>query len=93
MKLRPQFNLRFRDADQFLDVRFLADEADIPVNEWILRQIEKVPLLLGARLTAKMEAGDEQIAKPGKRGKGGQAVEQGIESVNLTELCHKNGIG
>lgn len=56
MKMRPQFNLRFRDADQFLDVKFLADNAEIPMNEWILRQVEKVPLLLGARLAAKMEA-------------------------------------
>lgn len=58
MKLRPQFNLRFRDADQFLDVKFLADAEEIPVNEWILRQIEKVPMLMGARLAAKNK-GDE----------------------------------
>jgi hypothetical protein len=58
MKMRPQFNLRFRDADQFLDVKFLAESAEIPVNEWILRQIERVPLLKGARLTAAHEEGN-----------------------------------
>jgi hypothetical protein len=58
MKMRQQFNLRFRDAEQFLDIKFLAEEEEIPVNEWILRQIEKVPLLLGARLTEEHEKGN-----------------------------------
>jgi hypothetical protein len=67
MKMRPQFNLRFRDAEQFLDIKFLADEAEIPVNEWILRQIEKVPMLKGARLTAEYEA---KLAKEKENGTG-----------------------
>jgi hypothetical protein len=68
MKMRPQFNLRFRDAEQFLDIKYLASEADIPVNEWILRQIEKVPVLLGARLTAKKETSDAEIKAGGSEG-------------------------
>ena len=43
---------------------------------------------------AKMEGNDEQIAKPGKRGKGGQAVEQGIESARIrSEVGGKEGAG
>jgi hypothetical protein len=73
--IRPLFELKLRDMDQLLDIRFLAEQDEVPVNEWILRQIERVPLLLGARIAAaKKGAGDEQIAKAGKRGKGGQAV-------------------
>jgi hypothetical protein len=55
MKMRPQFNLRMRDTDQFSDVACLADQEGISSNEWILRQMEKHPVLLGARLTEKME--------------------------------------
>ena len=68
MKMRPQFNLRFRDAGQFLDIRYLASEADIPVNEWILRRLEEEPLLKGARLTAEMEAVNAAIKAGGSAG-------------------------
>jgi hypothetical protein len=68
MKMRPQFNLRFRDAEQFLDIKYLASEADIPVNEWILRMLEEVPLLKGARLAAKMEAVNAAIKAGGSAG-------------------------
>jgi hypothetical protein len=63
MKLRPQFNLRFRDADQFVDVKTLADEEGVPMNEWLLRQIEKVPLLKGGRI-----AEERRVAKKGAPG-------------------------
>ena len=68
MKMRPQFNLRMRDADQFLDVACLAEAEGISSNEWILRQMETHPVLLGARLTEKMEksgvneVGTEEVA-------------------------------
>lgn len=61
--IRPLIELELRDMDQFLDIKFLAEGAEIPVNEWILRQIEKVPLLNGARLAAEQEAKDEKSAK------------------------------
>ena len=40
MKLRPQFQLRFRDAGQFEDVRSSALAEGVPMNEWLLRRIE-----------------------------------------------------
>jgi predicted HicB family RNase H-like nuclease len=40
MKLRPQFNLRFRDIAQFELVMDEAQRDDISMNEWILRILE-----------------------------------------------------
>jgi hypothetical protein len=84
MKMRPQFNLRFRDAEQFLDVKHLAGEAEIPVNEWILRQLEKVPLLLGARLTAKKEANDAARENQ-ENTSAGAAVRGNSERITLVQ--------
>ena len=48
----------------------------------------------GGWTAAKKGAGDEQIAKPGKRGKGGQAVGQGIESArSRSEIGGEAGAG
>ena len=44
MKLRPQVQLRFRDAEQFLAIKDRAAVAALSVNEWILRQVESVGL-------------------------------------------------
>lgn len=94
MKMRPQFNLRFRDADQFLDIKFLADEADIPVNEWILRQVEKVPLLLGARLAAKefglpeLESGPRVVVN-----KKGNETATGVERMRGQVEAQSGGVG
>jgi predicted HicB family RNase H-like nuclease len=42
VKLRPQFNLRFRDAEQFVAIKEKAlSSADRSVNEWILKTIEE----------------------------------------------------
>jgi hypothetical protein len=40
MKLRPQFNLRFRSAEQFVQFRDIAAARGLAVNEWLLRQAE-----------------------------------------------------
>jgi hypothetical protein len=40
MKLRVPFQLRFRNAEQFTQVKRLA--GDVGMNEWLLRQIEEV---------------------------------------------------
>jgi predicted HicB family RNase H-like nuclease len=40
MKLRPQFNLRFRDVEQFEKVMDEASKANVSMNEWIVLQIE-----------------------------------------------------
>lgn len=48
MKLRPQVQLRFRDAEQFLAVKARAAGHGLSVNEWILQRIEhKAPSLRG----------------------------------------------
>ena len=41
MKFRPQIQLRFRDAKQYEGVKTLAEEANISLNEYILRAVEK----------------------------------------------------
>jgi predicted HicB family RNase H-like nuclease len=40
MKLRPHFDLRFRDAEQFMEVQELAKKSGISMNEWLIRKIE-----------------------------------------------------
>jgi hypothetical protein len=40
MKLRPQFQLRLRDADQFDQVHREAKRSGVSLNEWILMAIE-----------------------------------------------------
>lgn len=40
MKLRPQFNLKFRSAEEFVAVKEKAQVEDISVNEWVLRGME-----------------------------------------------------
>lgn len=40
MKFRPQVQLRFRDAAQFLQIKQMAREEFTSVNEWVLRRIE-----------------------------------------------------
>jgi predicted Zn-ribbon and HTH transcriptional regulator len=38
--LRPQFNLRFRSAEQFTQIQDIAAARGLAVNEWLLRQAE-----------------------------------------------------
>jgi hypothetical protein len=45
MRLRPQFQLRFRDEDQFVAFQKQAAQADISMNEWLLQKIEAGPLV------------------------------------------------
>jgi hypothetical protein len=40
MKLRPQYNLKFRDVDQFLRLKSIASHTHLSLNEFILRSIE-----------------------------------------------------
>jgi hypothetical protein len=53
---RPVISLRLRDTAQLLDVKYLAEAEKISVNKWILLQLERIPLLAGAKLSAQMEA-------------------------------------
>jgi hypothetical protein len=40
MKLRPQFQLRFRDAEQFLEFKKAAQRKAVSMNEYILGRLE-----------------------------------------------------
>ena len=40
MKFRPQFQLRFRSADQFTRLRKIAEREGVALNEWLLRRVE-----------------------------------------------------
>jgi hypothetical protein len=42
MRLRPQFQLRFRDAGQYVEIQHLARLAGKSMNEWILCRLERV---------------------------------------------------
>lgn len=59
MKLRPQFQLRFRDAEQFEDVRSAALAEGVPMNEWLLRRIEDADTGL-LRESAKRDSGSRK---------------------------------
>ncbi len=93
MKLRPQFNLRFRDAEQFLDVKYLAEESDIPVNEWVLRQIEREPLLKGGRIAAERQ--QKIKVQTSSRHSGGSGDDLGSHSTAVAEypVCPRCGKG
>ena len=54
MKLRPQFNLRFRDADQFELIAGEAERDHVSMNEWILLRLESDSVVLkGQRVAAE----------------------------------------
>lgn len=40
MKLRPQFQLRFRDAEQFVELKKAARRISLSMNEYILGRLE-----------------------------------------------------
>ena len=40
MKFRPQMQLRFRSAEQFVSVKAMAASAGLSDNEWVLQKIE-----------------------------------------------------
>ena len=61
MKLRPQMQLRFRDVEQFTDVKTIAAEERLSVNEWVLQRIEQVPMLKGAKIAKERQAGKQTI--------------------------------
>jgi hypothetical protein len=65
MKMRPHFDFRFRDAEQFDLIKGEAAREDISMNEYILRGLEGFYVVLkGQRIAAaKMEA--EKNGKPG----------------------------
>ena len=89
---RPLFELKFRDMDQLLDIRFLADEAEIPVNEWILRQIERVPLLKGARLAAEQGLAGNRTATGAEalREQGGAKLARAVKGEGGNGLATRN---
>ncbi len=56
MKLRPQFNLRFRDVEQFELVMSEAERDHISMNEWILIHLEQASVVVkGQRIAAERE--------------------------------------
>ena len=58
MKLRPQFNLRFRDVEQFELVATLAGEQNVSMNEWIILAMEAFdPAVKGSAIEAGRKAG------------------------------------
>ena len=59
MKLRPQFNLRFRDAEQFELIAAEADRAHVSMNEWILLRLEESSVVVkGQQIAAKRQLAD-----------------------------------
>jgi len=71
MKIRPQFNLRFRDVEQFELVMDEAGRERISMNEWVLLRLEEASIVLrGQRVTvaAKKGAEDAEIKAGGSAG-------------------------
>jgi hypothetical protein len=90
MKLRPQFNLRFRSAEQFELVMGEAAREDISMNEYILRGLEGFYVVLkGQRIAAERAEelnGKEKVAevaaeKAGEIGRENRPA--GIQSVGV----------
>ena len=72
MKLRPQFNLRFRSAEQFTQIQDIAAARGLAVNEWLLRQAEaSEDVALGLAAIAglnRKEGNNAEIATGGSAG-------------------------
>lgn len=61
MKIRPQFNLRFRDVEQFELVMDEAGREKISMNEWVLLHLEESSVVLkGQRVMVDRQKGDEK---------------------------------
>jgi hypothetical protein len=58
MKMRPQFNLKPRDAEQYELIKGEADREDISMNEWILRQLEDSCIVLKGQRVAAEKTGN-----------------------------------
>ena len=78
MKSRPQFQLRFRDEDQFLVVRGAADEIGSSMNEFVLRAVE-FSLLDDDEKDAIV--GSAVVPEPKKEGRNVAGVAQGVPSA------------
>ncbi len=90
MKMRPQFNLRFRDAEQFELVMGEAGRDGISMNEWILLRLESDSVVLkGQRVMAeKAEVGNEKGnagADRGIREAAGEAEPAGEKNPKATK--------
>lgn len=60
MKMRPQFNLKPRDAEQFELIKGEAAREDISMNEYILRGLEGFYIVLkGQRVSASKDVGNK----------------------------------
>lgn len=90
MKLRPQFNLKLRDAEQFYLINGEAAREDISMNEYILRGLEGFYVVLkGQRIAAERAEelnGKEKVAevaaeKAGEIGRENRPA--GIQSVGV----------
>jgi len=61
MKIRPQFNLRFRDVEQFELVMDEAGREKISMNEWVLLHLEESSVVLkGQRVMVDRQKGEEK---------------------------------
>ena len=93
MKLRPQFNLRFRSAEQFTQIQDIAAARGLAVNEWLLRQAEAsedvalgLAAIAGLNRTKGGTNGKEKVAevaaeKAGEIGRENRPA--GIQSVGV----------
>ena len=66
MKLQPQFNLRFRDAEQFELVMDEAERDGISMNEWVLRGLEGFYVVLKRQRVMAERKAKENDAGVGK---------------------------
>lgn len=85
MKLRPQFSLRFRDADHFVAVDRAAERSGISMNEYILRKVEAngaVPRKVGGEGRSSTKAVFGVSSEPANDGAGNREEDSGdVEAV------------
>ena len=66
MKLRPQFQLRFRDAEQFVELKKAARRISVSMNEYILGRLEagdgRKEVEAGG---SELRSGDSQLQRKG----------------------------
>jgi len=88
MKMRPQFNLRPRDAEQFKKIQDIAAARGIAVNEWILRQVEccedmNLGLAEIGGLNRTADGKIEQLSDGGSCDNNQVAAEERVEGVDI----------
>ena len=98
MKMRPQFNLKPRDAEQFELIKGEAAREDISMNEYILRGLEGFYIVLkGQRVSASKDVGNKtatgEITQiPGGGVKNGGVVGEGGNNSRVDKCGVGDGI-